>query len=64
MFHDSDFLRLATHGVGHFIIFALFDETFVHVIKWVTICIMITLVAQKRWRVKHLDVKLFFSMEC
>jgi hypothetical protein len=48
MSHDSDFLRFVTHGVGRFLVLAPFDETFAHVIKWVTICTVIALVAQKK----------------
>ncbi len=57
---DCDFLRLVTHGVGCFIVFTPFDETFTHVVMWVTICTLIALAMQKRWRVKHLDVKIVF----
>jgi hypothetical protein len=57
---DYDFLGLVTPGMGCFDVFTPFDETFAHVVKWVTIRTMIALATQKRWRVKHLDVKTVF----
>jgi hypothetical protein len=60
MSHDSEFLGLVIPRVGCFTLFTPFDETFAHVVKWVTIHTVISLAAQKRWRVKHLDVKIVF----
>jgi len=46
--------------MGCFTIFTPFDETFAHVVKCVTIHTLIALATQRRWKVKHLDVKTVF----
>jgi len=60
MSSHCDFLGLFILRVGCFIIFTPFDETFAHVVKWVTIRTVTALATQKRWRMKHLDVKTVF----
>lgn len=37
-----------------------YEETFAPTMKWVTICMVVALVAWYNWSIKHLDVKNFF----
>jgi hypothetical protein len=40
-----------------------FEETFAPIIKWVTIKVVVALVAQRKWIIRHLDVKTTFLNE-
>jgi hypothetical protein len=37
-----------------------FQKTFVHVVKWSTICCLVSIVAQHGWEILHMDVKSTF----
>jgi hypothetical protein len=37
-----------------------FEETFAPIVKWVTIKAIVTLATQRRWIIRHLDVKMTF----